>query len=137
MALPDRAKLDFAIRSKFSTATGFAQFSLWSRFLLRVRLWGWNLFVQLWRRFKNRGTIVQLHLHPEWAPHIPGLDHIAGVPIANLKLEEQVELFRAGVSNLQAAGAPAPCAYRAGDYAASLETLKAACGIGDNLRLKP
>ena len=85
---------------------------------------------------QKSGHEVQLHLHPEWAPHIPGLDHIAGVPIANLKLEEQVELFQAGVSNLQAAGAPAPCAYRAG-LCRKPRDIEGSCGIGDNLRLKP
>ena len=79
---------------------------------------------------RNSGHDVQLHLHPEWTPYIPTLSHIRPVPMANLKRDEQLELFKAGISNLQAAGAGTPCAFRAGDFSANLDTLKAASEAG-------
>ena len=79
---------------------------------------------------RGSGHDVQLHLHPEWAPYIPALNHIRPVPIAELKIDEQRELFGVGMSNLRDAGAEIPCAYRAGDYAANLDTLKAASESG-------
>lgn len=83
------------------------------------------------REIQDSGHDVQLHLHPEWAAYIPTLSHISPIPIAQLEGREQRELFRVGIANLQEAGARSPCAFRAGDYAANLETLDAAfeCGI--------
>jgi hypothetical protein len=79
---------------------------------------------------RSSGHDTQLHLHPEWTPHIPSLSHIPAVPMAELTAEHQRELFRVGVSNLRHAGAEAPCAFRAGDYAANLDTLKTASESG-------
>jgi hypothetical protein len=79
---------------------------------------------------RNSGNDVQLHLHPEWTQYIPKLSHIPSVPMAGLKIDEQRELLRIGISNLRAAGAEPPCAFRAGDYAANLDTLKAASESG-------
>jgi hypothetical protein len=79
---------------------------------------------------QDSGHDVQLHLHPEWTPYIPALSHIEAVPMANLKGDEQLDLFRVGISNLQAVGAVTPCAFRAGDFSANLDTLKAALEAG-------
>jgi hypothetical protein len=79
---------------------------------------------------QNSRHDVQMHLHPEWTPYIPVLSHIRPVPMAELERDEQRDLFRAGISNLRDAGADIPCAFRAGDYAANLDTLRAASDSG-------
>ncbi len=79
---------------------------------------------------KRSGHDTQLHLHPEWTPHIPSLSHIPAVPMADLTADEQRELFRVGICNLRDAGAETPWAFRAGDYAANVDTLRAASEFG-------
>lgn len=79
---------------------------------------------------QSSGHDVQLHLHPEWTAYIPALSHIPPVPMADLKRDQQRDLFRVGIANLRDAGAIIPCAFRAGDYAANLDTLKAASESG-------
>ena len=77
------------------------------------------------------GQEVQLHLHPQWA------GARAGEPAAHGRFQlwehgegEQCQLIAAAADLLQAAGAPAPIAFRAGSYAADDATLKALARLG-------
>ncbi len=69
---------------------------------------------------------VQLHLHPEWVPHLPNKavqDH--GYLLTSYNEEEQYRLIDMAANNLVSAGAKPPMAFRAGDYAANRNTLRA------------
>ncbi|MDR0717656.1 MAG: hypothetical protein LBF50_09615 [Azoarcus sp.] len=74
------------------------------------------------------GQDVQLHLHPEWLdelpepllPSHPKLQHFYNLPLA-----EQVLLLELAASRLVEAGARKPTAFRAGNYAIDISTLKA------------
>jgi len=70
---------------------------------------------------------VQLHLHTEWlgrmeASILPGR---TGQHIRQFTEDEQAALLARGIANLEAAGAPRPIAYRAGNYGADRATLRA------------
>ena len=78
------------------------------------------------------GHDAQLHLHPEWIGYVPELD----VPqrshmLSAYSLAEQTALIRYASLRLEQAGAPHPMAFRAGGFAANVDTLQAleACGI--------
>ncbi len=81
---------------------------------------------------QDGGHEVQLHLHPEWlarmpAPPVPGRDR------RNLKdftEDEQVTLLSRGLELLRSAGARNVTAFRAGNYGAGWETLRALARVG-------
>jgi hypothetical protein len=79
-----------------------------------------------------RGHDVQLHLHTEWlefaiAPPVNG----TGTHIKDFSVDAQIALITYASETLQAAGAARPVAFRAGNYGANDDTLRAlsACGI--------
>lgn len=74
------------------------------------------------------GQEVQMHLHPEWVPHLP--EALAGVLeerksdiLTAFSAHDQNHLIRAGFEKLVACGARNVRAFRAGDYAANFDTL--------------
>lgn len=76
---------------------------------------------------QDRGQDVQLHLHTEWLRWmtesiLPGRN---GLNIKDFTLDEQTTLLARGLENLRAAGATGVDAYRAGNYGANLDTLRA------------
>lgn len=76
---------------------------------------------------RGRGHEVQLHLHTEWLRRgAPGLlPGRTGQHIHQFTRDEQAQLIARGIENLRACGVPAPVAFRAGSYAANLDTLRA------------
>jgi hypothetical protein len=74
------------------------------------------------------GQEVQLHLHPAWH----GLAH--GEPpesdLSALPAERQRELIAIARHLLRDAGAPEPIAFRAGSFAANVDTLQALASLG-------
>jgi hypothetical protein len=75
---------------------------------------------------------VQLHIHTEWlalAKDSPK-SHGSGQHIRDYAQADQAALIREAAALLVKAGAPAPIAFRAGNYAASDETLAALAGEG-------
>ncbi|MGA3008771.1 MAG: polysaccharide deacetylase family protein [Terracidiphilus sp.] len=80
---------------------------------------------------QSHGHEVQLHVHPEWIPAAKGLSvPDRGYLLTSYSEDEQAELIKTAADNLMKAGAPAPIAYRAGDYAANLDTLRALARLG-------
>lgn len=80
------------------------------------------------------GQDVQLHCHCEWLAHAgsanPLLSKRIGHNLFDFPFEEQCELLTYARDTLIAAGAPAPVAFRAGNYGANDDTLGALAEIG-------
>lgn len=81
---------------------------------------------------QDAGHEVQLHVHTEWlnveaTPILPGR---RGLHIRNFTFEDQRTLLAMGRDNLRAASARALCAYRAGNFGANRDTLRALASIG-------
>lgn len=81
-----------------------------------------------------RGYDVQLHLHTEWlalAGQANPLGKRTGINIKDFAFEDQCRLIDLAKSLLVSAGAPAPVAFRAGNYGANDDTLRALaqCGL--------
>ena len=78
------------------------------------------------------GHDVQLHPHPEWIPYVPDLNvpHRSHL-LSSYPLAEQMAIIRYASLLLERAGAPRPVAFRAGGFAANMDTLLALenCGI--------
>ncbi len=74
-----------------------------------------------------RGHEAQLHLHTEWLrwiAHSP-VGGRQGRCLGNFALADQVTLLRLARDLLEAAGAPRPIAFRAGNYGADTRTVEA------------
>jgi hypothetical protein len=79
-----------------------------------------------------RGHEVQLHAHTEWlewAKSSP-VDGRQGRNIGDFGLDDQIALLGLARDILVRAGAPAPSAFRAGNYGADDNSLKALAAIG-------
>lgn len=78
------------------------------------------------------GHEVQLHCHTEWLAFadrspLPGR---TGLNIKDFTLEEQRVLLEWGLDRIEQAGAPRPIAFRAGNYGANDDTLRALAKLG-------
>lgn len=80
------------------------------------------------------GQDVQLHCHTEWLRHAGSANPLTskrtGLCIADFPFDEQCQLLTYARDTLIAAGAPAPIAFRAGNYGANDDTLRALAEIG-------
>jgi hypothetical protein len=80
------------------------------------------------------GQDVQLHCHTEWLEHAGSANPLAsgrtGRNLADFPLEDQCELLAYARDTLMAAGAPAPVGFRAGNYGANDDTLRALAMLG-------
>lgn len=79
-----------------------------------------------------RGHEVQLHCHTEWLAFtdkspLPGR---SGLNIKDFSLSEQRILLEWGLDRIEQAGAPRPTAFRAGNYGANDDTLRALTELG-------
>jgi peptidoglycan/xylan/chitin deacetylase (PgdA/CDA1 family) len=99
-----------------------AVFFVESLFALAV---GLEPLAEIVRRITDAGHEIQLHLHPEWLAWMdkPPVSARGRQQIREFSQDEQAELIRIGITNLQAAGACGVSAFRAGDYAANNDTL--------------
>jgi peptidoglycan/xylan/chitin deacetylase (PgdA/CDA1 family) len=80
----------------------------------------------------TRGHEVQLHIHTEWlawAKHSP-VDGRQGQNLADFGLEDQQVLLGLATDLLMRAGAPRPTAFRAGNYGADDNSLRALAELG-------
>lgn len=80
------------------------------------------------------GQDVQLHCHTEWlglvGPANPLTSKATGKDLADYAFEDQCAILDYARTTLIAAGAPAPVAFRAGNYGANDDTLRALASIG-------
>ena len=96
-------------------------------------VWGVGAVAVVVEPILGRGHEVQLHLHSEWlelagdANPLPGR---IGRNIRDFTEDEQVELIELARGFLISAGAPAPTAFRAGNYGADDATLRALARTG-------
>lgn len=96
-------------------------------------LWGVEAIADVVGPIVARGHDVQLHLHTEWlelaGPANP-LGKRTGTNIKDFTFEEQCRLLDYARTMLMAAGAPRPTAFRAGNYGANDDTLRALAELG-------
>lgn len=82
----------------------------------------------------DAGQDVQLHCHTEWLRHAGAASPLAskamGQNLADFAFEDQCTILDYARRTLIAAGAPAPVAFRAGNYGANDDTLRALAAIG-------
>lgn len=80
------------------------------------------------------GQDVQLHCHTEWlglaGPANPLPSKATGKNLFDFPFEEQCAILDYARATLIAAGAPAPVAFRAGNYGANDDTLRALAALG-------
>jgi hypothetical protein len=78
------------------------------------------------------GHEVQLHAHTEWLEWFANdpLDGRRGQNIGEFSYDDQCRLLEIGVDNLTKAGAPRPVAFRAGNFGANNDTLRALANVG-------
>ena len=96
-------------------------------------VWGTQAIADVVGPIVARGHDVQLHLHTEWlelAGSANPLGSRTGLNIADFAFEDQCRLLDMARDWLVAAGAPRPVAFRAGNYGASDDTLRALAELG-------
>ncbi len=96
-------------------------------------LWGTGAIAAVVEPILERGHEVQLHLHPEWLELAGDANPLAGRTGRNMHdftEPEQVELLGLARDELVRAGAPAPTAFRAGNFGADDATLRALANVG-------
>jgi len=100
---------------------------------LPALVWGQGAVDDVVRPILAGGHEVQLHLHTEWLEfaHHNLVGGRTGQHIKDFPTDDQAVLIEFGIARLVEAGAPRPTAFRAGNYGASDDTLRAlsACGI--------
>jgi hypothetical protein len=97
-------------------------------------VWGVAAIEDVVAPILEAGQDVQLHCHTEWLA-IAGADNPlvsrrTGQNIADFPLDEQCAILEYARDVLVAAGAPPPVAFRAGNYGANDDTLRALAMLG-------
>jgi len=95
-------------------------------------IWGTAAIEDVVGPIVRRGHDVQLHIHTEWLELTGSANPVGrtGTNIADFNLDEQCNLLDRARSLLVAAGAPLPRAFRAGNYGANDDTLRALAILG-------
>lgn len=96
-------------------------------------IWGVDAIRDVVSLIVAHGHDVQLHLHTEWLELAGTKNPLAGHTgrdIKDFKLDEQYRLLDYACNTLVAAGAPPPVAFRAGNYGANDDTLRALAKLG-------
>jgi peptidoglycan/xylan/chitin deacetylase (PgdA/CDA1 family) len=142
----DSRAANFARSIAGTTATGdggiFHQMDVFDRHGLKAvffvdpmpaLVWGTEAIADVVEPIVRRGHDVQLHLHTEWlalAGDSNPLGESTGRNIKEFAREEQSVLLDWGRQVLVDAGAPHPIAFRAGNYGANDDTLRALDDVG-------
>lgn len=96
-------------------------------------VWGTEAIADIVGPIVARGHGVQLHAHSEWlaiaGPRNP-LGPYMGQNLADFSFEQQHAILAYARDTLVAAGAPKPVAFRAGNYGANDDTLRALAQLG-------
>jgi hypothetical protein len=96
-------------------------------------VWGTAAIADVVGPITARGHDVQLHLHSEWLELAGSANPLGTCTGGNLRefgFEQQCTLIDYARGVLIAAGAPAPVAFRAGNYGANDDTLRALGELG-------
>ncbi len=96
-------------------------------------IWGVAAIEDVVGPIMEAGQDIQLHCHTEWLALSPGHGPVGqrtGQNIADFAFEDQCEILDYARQTLMAAGAPKPVAFRAGNYGANDDTLRALAAIG-------
>lgn len=96
-------------------------------------VWGVEAVADVVGPIVARGHDVQLHLHTEWlelAGSANPLGKRTGLNCADFTFDEQCRLINMARGFLVSAGAPPPSAFRAGNYGANDDTLRALAELG-------
>ena len=96
-------------------------------------VWGTEAIADIVGPIVARGHDVQLHLHSEWLEIAGSANPLGTRTGGNLRLfgfHDQCTLIDYARGVLTAAGAPAPVAFRAGNYGANDDTLRALAELG-------
>lgn len=96
-------------------------------------VWGVEAIADVVKPIVARGHDVQLHCHTEWltlAPDAALSDGRTGRNIRDFPLAIQQRILASARDTLVAAGAPPPVAFRAGNYGANDDTLRALAALG-------
>lgn len=96
-------------------------------------VWGVEAIADVVRPIVSRGHEVELHLHPEWLEFAGAnnpLGNKTGRNIKDFSFEDQCTLLSRAREILIAAGGPNPTAFRAGNYGANDDTLRALHEVG-------
>ncbi len=99
---------------------------------LCAEVFGLDVLKRMVQPILSLGHEVQLHVHTEWLDHAER-NPVApqrGPNIADFSLEAQVALIERARDKLIAAGAPPPTAFRAGNFGANDDTLRALARSG-------
>jgi hypothetical protein len=99
---------------------------------LSARLFGIDILKRVVAPILEAGHEVQLHLHTEWLRWIEKdiVGEARGTNIADFSFDDQRRLLESAIDALVEAGAPRPTAFRAGNYGANNDTLKALAVLG-------
>jgi hypothetical protein len=97
-------------------------------------VWGVAAIEDIVRPIVEAGQDVQLHCHTEWLGLAGSANPLAsgrtGHDLVDFPFDEQCAILSYARDTLIAAGAPAPVAFRAGNYGANDDTLRALAAIG-------
>ncbi|EAQ28987.1 hypothetical protein NAP1_15348 [Erythrobacter sp. NAP1] len=97
-------------------------------------VWGVAAIEDVVAPILEAGQDVQLHCHTEWLALAGDANPLAskrtGQNLFDFGLEEQTEILEYARRTLIAAGAPEPVAFRAGNYGADDNTLRALASLG-------
>lgn len=88
---------------------------------------GLNPLREIVQAIQNGGHEVQLHIHTEWLGKLTDnlLPGRTGKNMKDFSMEEQERLIARGIENLKACGVKTVSAFRAGNYGANFDTLRA------------
>lgn len=96
-------------------------------------VWGVEAVADVVGPIVARGHDIQLHLHSEWLEFAGACNPLGGRTgrdIKDFSLNDQLTLLAYARATLMAAGARAPIAFRAGNYGANDDTLRALAALG-------
>jgi hypothetical protein len=99
---------------------------------LCARMFGPDVLKRIVDPILAGGHEVQLHIHTEWLQWIEEdiVGRRRGEDIADFTQADQRRLLECGLDALEQAGAPRPIAFRAGNYGANNDTLRALASLG-------
>lgn len=122
------------ITHKLALLSEFGQKAVFFVDPMPALVWGVAAIEDIVGPIIDAGQDVQLHCHSEWlgiaASANPLASKATGRNLADFPFEDQCAILDFARTMLVAAGAPAPVAFRAGNYGANDDTLRALAALG-------